>query len=119
METIKIDGYSIGDMSVGIPECHFMIDTGVSHIFSEDRIFIINNIIKTIWELHDNGDIRFNFSDEISKEDWDYTRTFNGAVYQKFKCPKCGEIMEFECRGESLVEMSVCVKCGNIMEQII
>jgi hypothetical protein len=29
-----------------------------------------------MWELHDNGDLKFAFSDEIKEGDWDYNRQF-------------------------------------------
>lgn len=75
-KTIKIEGYSEGDRSVGIGSCNFSIDTGLTKLEDNDRVWIIKTIIRDIWELHDNGDLHFNFSDEIKKDDWDYTRRF-------------------------------------------
>ncbi|MBU0958269.1 MAG: hypothetical protein KKF56_05680 [Nanoarchaeota archaeon] len=74
--TLKIEGYSEGDSSVGIGNIEFTIDTGLypEDVTEDDREFIINNIIKNIWELHDNGDIRFDFSDELNE--FGYTRGF-------------------------------------------
>jgi hypothetical protein len=76
METIKINGYSVGDDSVGIGACDFFIDLGLypEDVSGEDRKFIVENILRGIKELHDNGALKFNFSDEINKDDWDYTR---------------------------------------------
>lgn len=75
-KTIKIEGYSEGDMSVGIGDCEFSIDTGLTKLDDNDRKFIIKEIISNIWELHDNGDLHFDFSDEAKEDDWDYKRRF-------------------------------------------
>jgi hypothetical protein len=77
-DTIKIEGYSVGDSSVGIPTCKFSIDTGVYELSDDDKEFLIKDVIRTIWELHDNGDLRYNFSDDPDKEAqlFDYTRRF-------------------------------------------
>ena len=63
-DTITISGHSVGDMSVGIPSAPFFVDTGVSELTKEDREFIEKTIIKGIWELHDNGDVLYEYSDE-------------------------------------------------------
>ena len=63
-ETIKLSGYSEGDSSVGIWSCEFSFDTGLDELSNDDKKFIIDTIIPTIWELHDNGDLHFGFSDE-------------------------------------------------------
>ena len=75
-ETIKISGYSIGDGSVGIGSIDFEINTGLMELSKEDKEYIIKNIIRDIWELHDNGDLRFDFSDEMGESDWDFKRRF-------------------------------------------
>jgi len=75
-DTIKIVGYSVGDMSVGISSCEFQIDTGLTSLSEEDKEYIIKGMIRDMWELHDNGDLKFNFTDEISDDDWDYVRRF-------------------------------------------
>jgi len=69
-DTIKIMGYSVGDSSVGIPIREFLINTGLLELNKEDRKFIEATLIRNIWELHDNGDLRWGFSDE--PEDYDY-----------------------------------------------
>ena len=80
MESIKIHGYSVGDNSVGIPISEFSLDLGIVEITNEDKEFIIKGIIRDLHELHDNGDLRFNFSDEIKEKGdeimWDYSRRF-------------------------------------------
>lgn len=77
-ETIKIEGHSVGDRSVGIWECHFSIDTGLYELSDDDKEYLIKGVIRDIWELHDNGDLKFNFSDDPDKEaqEFDYTRRF-------------------------------------------
>lgn len=70
-ETIKVFGSSAGDWSVGIPSCDFEIDTGLLELSDEDKDFIRDNIIRAIWELHDNGTIDYYFSDD------EKTRRFN------------------------------------------
>lgn len=72
--TIKIEGYSVGDSSVGIGTAEFSIDTGMEELSESDKEFIIKTIIRDVWELHDNGDLRFGFSDEAKEDDWDYRR---------------------------------------------
>jgi Zn ribbon nucleic-acid-binding protein len=42
----------------------------------------------------------------------------SNTVLQKFKCPKCSEIMEFECRGETRIKESICCKCGSKMTEV-
>lgn len=88
---LKIEGYSIGDRSVGIYERGFSLELGLypEDVSEEDREFIINNIIRTIWELHDNGDLKYNFSDEIKERDWDYTRKFSIKDTQIKLCDRC------------------------------
>ena len=75
-EEIIVYGYSIGDDSVGIPSIQFEFNTGLYELDDNQREFIINHIIINIYELHDNGKVVFNFSDEIPKDGsfWDYTR---------------------------------------------
>ena len=77
-ETLKIMGYSTGDSSVGIYPGNFNLDLGIEpeNVNDEDKKWIIKTIIKSIWELHDNGNLKFNFSDELKKSNWDYTRGF-------------------------------------------
>jgi len=70
MESIKIYGISVGDSSVGIFPIDFEIDTGLNELSKEDKEFLIKNIVRDIWELHDNGDLKFNFSDEEKEVDW-------------------------------------------------
>jgi hypothetical protein len=74
MKSIKIYGYSVGDSSVGIGTCHFEIDTGLIKLNKEDKDFLINGVVKEMWELHDNGNIKFDFSDEMNENDFDYKR---------------------------------------------
>lgn len=76
MDTIKVNGYSVGDSSVGIGSIEFSIDTGLYELSEDDRQYIINGIIRDIWELHDNGDLKFEFSDEADSEAWDFMRRF-------------------------------------------
>jgi hypothetical protein len=40
------------------------------------RIYLIRTMVRDMWELHDNGDLKFAFSDEIKEGDWDYNRQF-------------------------------------------
>lgn len=61
---IYISGYSEGDSSVGIGSCEFSFDTGLTELSKDDKKFIIDTIIPTIWELHDNGTLHYGFSDE-------------------------------------------------------
>jgi hypothetical protein len=78
-ETIKIEGYSVGDMSVGISSIPFMIDTGLTELSDGDRESIISEVIRGIWELHDNGNLHYDFSDEIPITEgitWDFCRRF-------------------------------------------
>lgn len=63
-ETIKLYGMSVGDPDVGIFPIEFSFDTGLIELTDEDRYYLINTIIRDIWELHDNGKVKFNFSDE-------------------------------------------------------
>jgi len=74
-KTIKVIGYSTGDRSVGIGEIPFEIDTGVEELNDSDRKFIAETMIRAIYELHDNGDVRFYFSDE-NTGDFDYSNVF-------------------------------------------
>ena len=67
-ETIKVYGYSEGDYTVGMNSCHFEIDTGLTELEDDDKVFIIDHLIRTIWELHDNGNIHFSFSNEPEHE---------------------------------------------------
>lgn len=76
METIKIEGYSEGDKNVGIPYVEFEIDTGLEEIDKEKKEYIVKTLIRDIWELHDNGDLLFSFSDEEIDDDWGYNRRF-------------------------------------------
>jgi len=62
--TIKITGYSSGDSLVGIGRAEFSIDTGLCELSEDDKIYIIHNIIRDLWELHDNGDLIYLFSDD-------------------------------------------------------
>jgi len=73
-KTIKINGYSVGDSSVGIGMAEFSIDTGMEELSESDKEFIIKTIIRDIWELHDNGDLSFGFSDEEKEDGGDYNR---------------------------------------------
>lgn len=74
MDTIKVYGYSVGDSSVGIGSIEFSIDTGLCELSEEDKQYIIEGILRDVWELHDNGDLKFEFSDEADSEAWDYAR---------------------------------------------
>lgn len=62
--TIKVHGYSVGDESVGIASIEFTLDTGMEELDENERNFIKENIIPNIEELHDNGKIRYKFSDD-------------------------------------------------------
>lgn len=75
-ETIKIVGYSEGDRSVGITEGYFSIDTGLFELEDNDKEFIIKTMIRDMWELHDNGTLHFDFSDEADLDAWGYSRRF-------------------------------------------
>lgn len=77
-KTLKITGYSEGDRSVGIGECYFEIDLGLfpKDVDNDSREFIIEGIIRDLWELHDNGDLFFSFSDEKPDPEWGYKRKF-------------------------------------------
>lgn len=63
-ETIKIAGYSEGDKSVGIWQCEFSFDTGLTELDILDRQYLMDYFIPIIWELHDNGTLHYCFSDE-------------------------------------------------------
>lgn len=63
-KTIKVIGYSEGDDSVGISSIGFEFDTGLDKLTELERNFIRDTIIRAVWELHDNGDINYWFSDE-------------------------------------------------------
>jgi len=81
--TIKLSGYSEGDSSVGIGSCEFSFDTGLDELSDDDKKFIIETIIPTIWELHDNGTLHYSFSDEF-KEEWAFeTHKFGYLDAQK------------------------------------
>lgn len=82
-KTIKIIGYSGEDRSVGIISIPFEVDTGIPQLNSDEKEYIIKGIIRDIWELHDNGDLHYNFSDEIKEDDWDYTRIMNYQMSQE------------------------------------
>jgi hypothetical protein len=75
-ETIKINGYSEGDSSVGIGQGEFSIDTGLTEIDEDLRNWIIRNLIRDMYEIQDNGNLHFNFSDEETDNDFGYTRRF-------------------------------------------
>ncbi len=66
--TIKIHGYSEGDESVGIASIEFTLDTGMEELDKNERNFIKEYIIPNIEELHDNGKLKYHFSDDDS--DW-------------------------------------------------
>ena len=68
-KTLKIFGHSVGDDSVGIGSIDFEIDLGLypEDVDSEVREWVERTIIRDIWELHDNGDLRWEFSDEWEK----------------------------------------------------
>ena len=77
---LKVVGYSIGDPSVGMFSREFSVDLGLQSddVDLEDREMIEENIIRCIWELHDNGVLKWNFSDE--PEAWrvmDYEKSKN------------------------------------------
>ena len=76
-DNIIIMGYSVGDISVGIGQGEFEIDTGVSELSPEDKEFLINGVVRDIWELHDNGDVNFNFSDEMGEPYYEFSRVMN------------------------------------------
>ena len=82
-ETLKIEGYSVGDSSVGIGQAGFNIDLGLypEDVNASDREWIIITMIRDLWELHDNGDLKFNFSDESN--DFDYSRRMNYELSKK------------------------------------
>jgi len=82
MTTIKIIGYSVGDNSVGIGTIEFSIDTGLTELSNDDKEHIIKGIIRDIWELHDNGDLKYSFSDETKEDDWDFTRRMTWKLSQ-------------------------------------
>jgi len=67
METLKIGGYSVGDSSVGIGLIEFSVNTGLEEVTENEKKFMIKTIIKSIWELHDNGNLIYQFSDEINE----------------------------------------------------
>jgi len=74
IETLKIEGYSVGDRSVGIGTIEFSLDTGLypEDVNEETREWLVKTIVRDIWELHDNGDLKFGFSDEDN--DFDFPR---------------------------------------------
>ncbi len=82
-KTIKITGYSEGDSSVGISKCDFSIDTGLTELSEEDKRFIIKGILRDIYELHDNGTLHFNFSDEEKDEYFEYPRRLTYEMVKK------------------------------------
>jgi len=83
VDTIKILGRSVGDSNVGIPSCGFEIDLGVTELTEDDRLFLIKGMIRDMWELHDNGDLKFNFSDEMKEYYCDFTRTMDWKVSEE------------------------------------
>ena len=54
----------------------FLIDTGLLKLSQDDKDYIIKTLIRDIWELHDNGNLHFDFSDEMIEENFDYMRLF-------------------------------------------
>ena len=84
-ETLKIEGYSVGDSSVGIGQAEFSIDLGLypEDVNASDREWIILTMIRDLWELHDNGDLKFNFSDEMKSLDFDYSRRMSYELSKK------------------------------------
>jgi len=68
-KTLHIFGESKGDSSVGIGSCEFDFDTGLSpeDVDESTREWLIKRIVRDIWELHDNGDLCYEFSDEWEK----------------------------------------------------
>lgn len=91
--TIKIVGESVGDSSVGIGSAHFEIDTGIYELSKEDKEFIVKNMVRAIWELHDNGDLKFDFTDEMEEDDYDYRRRFSNEDAELKLCDKCRIIL--------------------------
>jgi hypothetical protein len=75
-ETIKIEGYSVGDMSVGIGSIPFQIDTGLFELEDYEKENIIKTLIRDVWEMHDNGTLRYEFSDEHKDDEFDFGRRF-------------------------------------------
>jgi len=96
-ETIKINGYSVGDSSVGIGEGEFSIDTGLTELDENDKEFIVKTLIWNIYELHDNGNLNFQFSDEEEDKDFGYTRRFTYEMAKKL-------IEEEKARYKALLE---------------
>jgi hypothetical protein len=84
-DTLKIQGYSVGDSSVGMGACEFSIDLGLypEDVDKEEREWIIETILRDLWELHDNGDLKFNFSDEMKSLDFDYSRRMSYELSKK------------------------------------
>lgn len=78
-ESIKIRGYSVGDHSVGIASVGFEVDTGLLELDDNDRQFLIESVIASVWELHDNGTLYYDFSDEVQDE-WGFRRKYNEEV---------------------------------------
>jgi len=76
-ETIKINGYSEGDSSVGVGQSEFLIDIGYTEIDDDLRLWIIKNMIRDMYEIQDNGTLHFNFSDEKQDVLYGYTRRFS------------------------------------------
>lgn len=80
-ETLKIIGQSVGDSSVGIGSIDFEIDTGLylEDVDADTRVFLIESLVYAIWELHDNGNICFEFSDEHNDFYFDRRFTYRDA----------------------------------------
>ena len=86
---LRIYGYSIRDDTVGISSIEFEINTGLypEDVDKDTREFIIKTIIRDLWEVHDNGDMKFEFSDEWEKispdERWDFRRIMNSKISER------------------------------------
>lgn len=86
-KNIKLFGRSSGDSSVGIPSIDFEIDTGLWEMDEQTRKWFANTVIPAIWELHDNGDVDWVFSDEwdeLAEDDqWAFTRRYTWTMNNK------------------------------------
>lgn len=75
-ETVKIVGYSVGDSSVGIGSIGFEVDTGLHELDDNDKKFLIEYVVGSVWELHDNGTLYYDFTDEVEDE-WGFRRKYD------------------------------------------
>lgn len=68
MNSIQIIGYTEGDKDSGKQPIYFSIDTGMIKLNEEERKTLVETMVRDMWELHDNGDLYYRFSDEYPSD---------------------------------------------------